>query len=129
MSERPNISPALRHWRKKALLNTAAGLTCKGTTRKRRTNAGHLEKILAERRERGLQAWNLRVNRLRERGLTTRGTPRIYAVRRGDALLMKSQVDALASALAEIFSELPAAVQARALELERSLSAVRKQIA
>ena len=128
MSDRPNISPALRHWRKKALLNASSGLTCKGTARKRRTNAGHLEKIMAERRERGLKAWNLRVNRLREQGLTTRGTPRIYAVRRGDALLIKCQVDDLAASLVKIFSELPAAVQARALELERSLSAVRKQI-
>ena len=128
MSERPNISPALRHWRKKALLNTAAGLTCKGTARKRRRNNGLTFNKFLEQRERGLKAWNLRVNRLREQGLTTRGTPRIYAVRRGDALLLKWQVDALAAALAGIFSELPASVQSRALELERNLSAVRKQI-
>jgi len=128
MSALQTISPQLRHWRRKALLNRVEGLTTHGTPRKRRPNNGLAFAKLLAQRERGLLAWNRRVNRLREQGLTTRGTPRIYAMRRGDALLMKSQVDALASALAGIFPDLPAPAQARALELERSLSAVRKQL-
>lgn len=128
MSDLKNISPQLRHWRKNALLNTADGLTCAGTVRKRRPNNSILQSVLALRRERGIKAWNARVMRLRNLGLTTRGTSRIYAARRGDALLLKAQVDDLAAAIANIFHNLPADVQARALELERSLSVIRKQI-
>lgn len=124
-----NISPALRHWRRKALLNNAAGLTCKGTIRKRRPNAGSTHQKITMRRQRGLKAWNERVMRLRALGLTTRGTARIYAVRRGDALLLKSQVDDLASSIAAVFHALPAPIQVKALELESSLSVIRKQIA
>jgi len=123
------ISPQLRYWRKQVLLNTAEGLTCKGTARKRRPNNNLLQELLAARRERGLKAWNARVNRLRALGLTTRGTTRIYAVRRGDAMLLKWQVDDLAIALANIFHSLPKDVQARALELESALSVIRKQLA
>jgi len=123
------ISPQLRYWRKQALLNTAEGLTCKGTARKRRPNNNLLQELLAARRERGLKAWNARVNRLRALGLTTRGTTRIYAVRRGDAMLLKWQVDGLAASIAQLFDDLPAPAQARALELERSLAVIRKQLA
>ncbi len=122
------LSPQLRHWRKKALLNAADGLTCKGTVRKRRPNNGHLQALLAARRERGIKAWNARVLRLRALGLTTRGTSRIYAVRRGDALLLQWQVDDLAAAIAKIFHGLPTDAQARALELERTLAVIRKQL-
>lgn len=122
------ISPALRHWRRKALLNTVAGLTCKGTVRKRRPNAGNRRQQIAMRRERGIKAWNDRVYRLRALGLTTRGTARIYLVGRGAALLLKAQVDALVADIARIFHDLPPVAQAKALELERSLSSVRKQI-
>ena len=124
-----NISPALRWYCKTALINQSNGLTVKGTRRQRRPNADNSRQQIIMRRDRGLKAWNLRVNRLREQGLTTRGTPRIYAVRRGDAVLLKSQVDALASAIAGSFNDLPAAAQARALELELHLSAIRKQLA
>jgi hypothetical protein len=123
------LSPALRWYRKTALLNRSKGLTNRGTVRKRRPNADNRRQEIMMRRDRGLKAWNLRVNRLREQGLTTRGTPRIYAVRRGDAVLLKSQVDALAAAIAGSFNHLPAAAQARALELELHLSALRKQLA
>ena len=122
------LSPALRWYRRQASENTMRGLTVKGTERKRRPNAGSRQMQILMRRERGLTAWDRRVNRLRSLGLTTRGTPRVYAVRRGDALLLRAQVDALASALGRCFHDLPAAAQTRILDLESHLSAVRKQI-
>ena len=122
------VSPALRWYRKTALLNQSAGLTCKGTVRQRRPNARTDEERLALRRERGLKAWNNRVARLRARGLTSRGTERIYLVRRGDALLLKLELDALATELGAVFSELTPTVQARVLRLESHLSGIRKQI-
>jgi len=80
------------------------------------------------RRLRGLEAWNLRVNRLRKIGLTTRGTRRIYAVRRGDAVILKTQIDLLAKALGKVFSALPPSTQALALNLENQLGAIRRQL-
>ena len=122
------ISPALRWYRRTALQNQLNGLTCKGQVRRRRPNAKTAADRLALRRERGLRAWNNRLARFREQGLTSRGTPRIYLVRRGDALLLKTEIDALAQAVAASFSDLSPAAQARALALEASLSVIRKQI-
>ena len=122
------ISPALRWYRKQAALNQQRGLTCKGTVRRRRPNAGSAKQGLELRRERGLRAWNERVARLRSQGLTTRGTKRIYLVRRGDALLLKTELDQLAAAIAASFNFLSPAAQARALALEASLAGIRKQL-
>jgi hypothetical protein len=122
------ISPALRWYRKQAALNRLEGLTCKGAVRRRRPNARTAEDRLAMRRERGLKAWNNRLARLRAQGLTARGTKRIYLVRRGDALLLKTELDQLAAEIAASFNFLSPAAQARALALEASLAVIRKQV-
>lgn len=124
----PTISPQLRWYRRQALENTRRGLTCKGTERQRRPNAMNPSQKLALRRERGLDAWNQRIVRLRKQGLTTRGTKRIYAVRRGEALLLKTEIDQLAAAIAASFHDLPPTAQSRALILEGHLAGIRKQI-
>lgn len=122
------ISPALRWYRKTAMINMQMGLTCKGARRKRRPNADNRRREILRCRDRNLMAWNLRVNRLRQQGLTTRGTPRIYAVRRADALILKSQIDGLVRLIAKIFHDLPPPAQARALELENQFGAILKQL-
>jgi len=122
------ISPSLRWHRRQAEIYVSCGLTTKGTRRKRRPNGRNRSNRLEMRRLRGLQAWNLRVARLRKMGKTTRGTERIYAVRRGDAMLLKSLVDAFARSLGKVFNELPADAQARALQLEKHLSSIRVQL-
>jgi hypothetical protein len=122
------ISPALRWYRKQALSNQVAGLTCKGTLRQRRPNARTAQERLAMRRERGLRAWNNRLAKFRAQGLTSRGTKRIYLVRRGDALLLKTELDQLAAAISASFNFLSPAAQARALALEASLAVIRRQI-
>lgn len=121
-------SAALRHYHRRAAANVDRGLTVKGRRRRRRANARNFSTKLAMRRERGLNNWNLRVIRLRKLGLTTRGTRRIMAVRRGDALLLKGQLDRFARALAKTFAWLPASSQADALELENHLGGIRRQL-
>jgi len=128
MKPATKISPSLRCYRKRALEFVARGLTTKGTPRKRRPNARCRSVRLEMRRMRGLQAWNLRVTKLRKMGKTSRGTERIYATRRGDAILLKSLVDAFAQSLGKIFNELPGETQAKAIALENHLSAIRCQL-
>ena len=103
-------------------------MTTKGTPFKRTPNAGSNAKRLELRRERGLRAWNKRVMQLRASGLTTRGTPRILPVRRGDALLLRDELDALAFELSICFDHVSPAAQARLLRLESALSRVRCQL-
>ncbi len=122
-------SPALRWYYRNAQRNEDLGLTAKGSRRRRRANARNRSQKIAMRRERGWQAWNLRVSKLRRLGKTTRGTERIYAVRRGDAMLLKSQIDGLAFSIATSFYGLKPEAQARVLELEKTLSAIRAQLA
>ena len=122
------ISPALRWYRSRAAEFKQRGLTTKGTRFKRTPNAGTRKALLALRRERGLAAWNRRVLQLRARGLTTRGTPRILAVRRGDALLLRDDLDALAFELSKCFDHVSPAAQARLLGLETVLSRIRCQL-
>lgn len=122
------ISPQLRWYRRQAENFAALGLTVRGQRRQRRPNARNNSTRLEMRRLRGLQAWNLRVARLRKLGLTTRGTQRIYAVRRGDAVILKSQIDALAKSLARVFNDLPPAAQAKAIELEKQMGSIRQQL-
>jgi hypothetical protein len=121
------ISPSLKHWRKRAVEFRSRGLTTRGRRRKRAY--GGLTKLTVKlRQDHLLNAWNRRVIRLRAQGLTTRGTERVYAVRRGDALLLRSQIDDLAGAIAVSFADMSAPAQARALALERALSEVRRQL-
>lgn len=123
-----NISPQLKFYRRRAMQNAAAGLTVNGTARKRRANANNRRTEITMRRERGFEAWQLRVNRLRALGLTTRGATRIYSIYRGDALVLQKQIDDLAASLSASFHDLPSPAQARAMALEHSLAAVRKQL-
>lgn len=58
-------------------------------------------------------------------GLTTRGT---VPKRRFQERLILADVDALAAALAETFHDLTPRAQAKALDLEMKLAAVRKQL-
>lgn len=122
------LSASAKWQRRKSDHFRQLGLTVKGKKRKRRPNAGNTFIRLDMRRQRGLEAWNNRVTRMRQINKTTRGRDRVYLVRRGDAILLKSQVDKFASILGKIFGLLPTRVQAQALELEKELSSIRQQI-
>ena len=123
-----NPSPSLRWYHRNAQRNVELGLTALGKRRQRRPNARNRSQQLQMQRERVLENWNLRVSRLRHDGLTTRGTQRIYAVRRGDAVLLKAQLDAVAVAAAKCFDLVTPETQARLLELEKTLSSIRRQL-
>ena len=76
-------------------------------------------------RARSTRRWRELAERRALAGLTTRGTT---PKRRLESRLIRAAVDALAVALGQCFHELPPAAQARALELEHHLSAVRRQL-
>ena len=109
-------------------MNLAGGLTVIGTPRKRKPYDGRSGRKLEMQRQRGLRAWYIRTMKLRNLNLTTRGTQRIYAVHRADALVLKSQIDMLAAQLASVFHSLPQPTQATVLELENTIAAIRKQV-
>jgi len=119
-------SASLRFYHRRAARNLAEGLTAKGLPRHRRRNlfASEDRKLAARDRSATSAAKRILVNKLN--GLTTRGTPRVIAVSRGDAWLLKEQIDNLSSALALCFDDLSPHAQARILELENHLSAVRR---
>ncbi|MGA2178819.1 MAG: hypothetical protein ABSH15_04470 [Verrucomicrobiota bacterium] len=119
-------SASLRFYHRRAATNLAAGLTAKGLPRQRRRNMLTIRerKLAARDRSANAAAKRILVNKLN--GLTIRGTPRVYAVNRGDAWLLKEHVDNLAASLTLCFHDLPPEAQARALELEKHLSAIRR---
>jgi hypothetical protein len=121
-----NRTRQLRFYHRRASSNLAAGLTARGFPRQRRRNLITLveRKNAARDRSAGAAAKRILVHKLN--GLTTRGTRRVIAVSRGDAWLLMAQIDNLASALSLCFHELPPQVQARAVELEKHLGAIRR---
>ena len=122
------VSPQLAWYRRKSDGFKAQGLTSNGKRYKRNPNARNLTVRLEMRRLRGLQAWNLRVSRLRKIGLTTRGKKRIYAVRRGDAIILKSQIESLARSISKVFPAMPNEIKSQIIELESALAGISKQI-
>lgn len=81
-------------------------------------------------RQRDQLNWRIMARRRAMAGLTSRGT---IPKRRTEAVRVESHVilahvDALALALAKCFNDLPPDAQARLLELENRLSAVRSQL-
>ena len=122
------MSASLRCYHRKARRYRLKGLTSLGKPRVRTRNAINAEERLALRRARGLRAWNNRVQKLRGLNLTTRGSKRVYLVNRADALILRSQIDALALELARSFADMSPAAQGRVMALEAVLSGVRKQL-
>jgi hypothetical protein len=103
------------------------GLNSLGKKYQRRPNARNRSERLEMRRLRGLQAWNRRVAKLRAMNRTSRGGERIYVVRRADAIVLQSQLESLARALAGCFGDLPPQAQSKVMELETHLVAIRRQ--
>lgn len=124
-----NPSRACLLQRRKAMRFLAMGLTTAGTNRKRRPNAANKQERLEMRRLRGIQAWNNRVAQLRKAGLTTRGNERIYAVRRSDGIILKSQLETLARSFSKLFPLVDSYAQAQMLEIEKTMSHLIKQMA
>jgi hypothetical protein len=70
-------------------------------------------------------AWRARAERNALNGLTTRGT---VPKRKREQRLLLAELDALAANVALVFHEAPPAVQARLLNLELAMVAVRKKL-
>ena len=81
--------------------------------------------LTAGRRRAMRNRWRARAEQLVAQGLTTRGT---LPKRRLENRLLLAEVDALATALAETYHQLPPAAQAAALKLGHSLTVVRKKL-
>jgi hypothetical protein len=122
------LSRQAKWHRRQSIKFVAMGLTTNGKERQRRPDAENRIQRLAMRRERGIKAWNLRVQRLRKLGLTTRGTKPIYTVRRGDAILLRDQIDRAAAEINSAFDYLPPAGKVQMIRLASQLADIRKQL-
>jgi hypothetical protein len=123
-----NISPALRYYRKQALINLSEGKTTKGTTRKYRASIKTTEEREREKQERIRRAWG-RTSLCRNlAGLTTRGGERVYRITRPDALILEAEIDAVASLISKHFFDLPSNLKPSIMDLSHHLAAIRRRI-
>jgi hypothetical protein len=119
-------SASLRYYHRQAQINMANGLTSTGKVRQRRPNAKTKRERNRMALERSQKAAVKRILVCKMNGLTTRGTPRIIPVNRGDAWILQTQIEKLVRELAACYHDLPPKAQARVIELEKTLSAIRR---
>ena len=124
------ISASLRHYRNQVAGFKARGLTTRGTRFQRRPNFKDADTRLQARRERGLRAWNKVALRRQVAGLTTRGGQPVlaYRARRNECVILLTEVEALATSLANVFEALPASAKAQCLTLSNHLATIRQRI-
>jgi hypothetical protein len=122
-------SPALRSYHKRKLRFELMGLTARGQRRQRAKNFTTEEARLESQRKHGRLKWQRRAFANKLAGLTTRGGEPIYQMRFVDRLILKSEIDAVGKAIAEVFDELPASAQTRCLALSETLATIRRRTA